>query len=72
MATFKNTSVGVMNFAGTIVAPGQTFDANESHPGIKRMLDRKVLEKVDGRTKSTKAEPKQEAKAEDSKSSKAE
>ena len=72
MATFKNDSVGVVNYAGNMTAPGKTFEADENHPGVKRMLDRKVISKVDGRTKSTKAEPKQEAKAGESQSTKAE
>ncbi|WP_252108987.1 MULTISPECIES: hypothetical protein [unclassified Halomonas] len=63
MAEFKNDSVGVINYGGEMIAPGKTLAADESHPGIKRMIKRGVLSKVDGRTKAAKQETKQDAKS---------
>ncbi|RKQ97145.1 hypothetical protein C7446_2565 [Kushneria sinocarnis] len=68
MAKYRNNSLGVVCAGGTIVAPGKTGDVDDHTPGLKRLIDRKVLERVDGRKQSGKQAGKNQSRSSQSES----
>lgn len=68
MARYRNDSLGVVCAGGAIVAPGQAGDMDDNTPGLKRLIDRKVLARVDGRKQSGKQPGKNQSRSSQSES----